>query len=791
MTYTARPAVARLGPATRTLAKAAAVAWLAVVLLLIPRAAMAQDANPLPFAESYTVTGNYVVSGVDLQPQSKGSGFVTGTIPIGGVPANADVLAAFLYWETIAPSTTLTHGAQFRGQPVRVWKASTKRLDANTAQCWTGGGTPQFVTMFRADVLRLLPMQRDEHGNATGRRLVSDADLLKQGHALNTVTLPEVGTGNRIPQSAGASLFIVYRDPSEPLTKIVLYDGLHIQKPGEKMTQTIRGFFDSATGARAKLTHIVGSGAPNATDRVLFNNGRTPAKVWTDPFKATSPSSDRSWSTQTFDVGTSMPGTDPGIGYGEQVVTSVDHTKANPYDCLAWAAVAFSTTVKDTDSDGLIDKVEEVSGLREPNGLLLPDLPKMGAKKNVKDLFIEVGYMKTAGYQGGQGDVPGHSHRPTAAALKMVGDAFWNAPDRVQVHFDVGGDYPAYTNGDAYAERYIIRGRDSRGREMARGGEAIDEKACANGPGRDCQFPDYPGTVSWKIGFQVYRDAPVGDIGQQLTPGEEDQCEALRVHKRGDTPRPGFCSAGRRRFDAGRKDVFHYGLYAHARAIPKSYDPDDADFHVPRTTSGVGDLPGGDFMVTLGFWDDFVGSDFMQASTTMHELGHNGERAHGGEVARLSDVVVGGKTLVRATIEPNCKPNYLSIMSYLFQARGLMDNAGVPHIDFAGAPPAALSETELGRASKDLENLPYRTAWYAPLVEKTLGWVLGNPAAKKLCNGAPLPSDGPAMTRIDTISTTLPINWDGRDLSPTSIGSVAGGEGSSKQDRAGRDPLSG
>lgn len=199
MTYTALPAAARVRPATRTLAKTAARVWLAIVLLLIPRAAMAQGANPLPFAESYTVTGNYVVSGVDLQPQSKGNGFVTGTIPVSGVPANADILAAFLYWETIAPTTALTHGAQFRGQPVKVWKASTKRLDSNTARCWTGGGSPQFVTMFRADVLRLLPMQRDENGNATGRRLVSDADLRKQGHALNTVTLPEVGTGNRIP----------------------------------------------------------------------------------------------------------------------------------------------------------------------------------------------------------------------------------------------------------------------------------------------------------------------------------------------------------------------------------------------------------------------------------------------------------------------------------------------------------------------------------------------------------------------------------------------------------------
>jgi hypothetical protein len=37
-----------------------------------------------------------------------------------------------------------------------------------------------------------------------------------------------------------------------------------------------------------------------------------------------------------------------------------------------------------------------------------------------------------------------------------------------------------------------------------------------------CQFPDYPGTVSWKIGFQLYRDAPVGPGGEELTPAEQD-----------------------------------------------------------------------------------------------------------------------------------------------------------------------------------------------------------------------------------------------------------------------------
>ena len=58
----------------------------------------------------------------------------------------------------------------------------------------------------------------------------------------------------------------------------------------------------------------------------------------------------------------------------------------------------------------------------------------------------------------------------------------------------------------------------------------------------------------------------------------------------------------------------------------------------------------------------------MQASTLMHELGHNMERRHGGEA-----------------FEPNCKPTYLSVMNYLYQLRGLLDDDGKPHLDFSAS----------------------------------------------------------------------------------------------------------
>ena len=85
----------------------------------------------------------------------------------------------------------------------------------------------------------------------------------------------------------------------------------------------------------------------------------------------------------------------------------------------------------------------------------------------------------------------------------------------------------------------------------------------------------------------------------------------------------------------------------------------------PKSTSGVSDLLGGDLLITLGLWDNFVGTDFMQASTLMHELGHNLALRHGG-----------------GPLEPNCKPNYQSIMSYLYQVHGLLDATGAAHINY-------------------------------------------------------------------------------------------------------------
>src|SRR5262249_22026195 len=135
----------------------------------------------------------------------------------------------------------------------------------------------------------------------------------------------------------------------------------------------------------------------------------------------------------------------------------------------------------------------------------------------------------------------------------------------------------------------------------AHGGELIKETACVSGP-VTCQFPDFPGTISWKLGLQLYRDQPVDDDGHEIS---------LHI---GDANYFDW-NAGthRRRFDRNRFGLVHYLLYAHARGKPLSDLPclvngvpgpyptgttctptnptdtvtNNPGFHVPSSASGV------------------------------------------------------------------------------------------------------------------------------------------------------------------------------------------------------------
>lgn len=115
--------------------------------------------------------------------------------------------------------------------------------------------------------------------------------------------------------------------------------------------------------------------------------------------------------------------------------------------------------------------------------------------------------------------------------------------------------------------------------------------------------------------------------------------------------------------------VYHYGLFGHSQ---------------PGTTSsGISNgIPAMEFLVSLGApgWGvdpltgHNVGSTDQQEGTFMHELGHNLNLHHGG-----SDDI-------------NCKPNYLSVMSYTRQFSSLI---GDRPLDYSRSSLPSLAESNL------------------------------------------------------------------------------------------------
>lgn len=104
--------------------------------------------------------------------------------------------------------------------------------------------------------------------------------------------------------------------------------------------------------------------------------------------------------------------------------------------------------------------------------------------------------------------------------------------------------------------------------------------------------------------------------------------------------------------DVRRRGVFHYLLFGNSQQANGS-----------SGSSGRAELPGNDLIVTMGGWGfgTSVGTELnvlinMQASTIMHELGHNLGLFHGGYE------------------NTNYKPNYWSVMNYLYQLNGLDAN---------------------------------------------------------------------------------------------------------------------
>jgi hypothetical protein len=718
--------------------KRAVLVVVAALIALHGSKPVSAQSGSFHFFKNYFVTGDYVVGGIGL----RGSGGTAQSIVVEGVPPNADVLGMFLYWQTVVSTSTLASasaGVTFEGNAIGgVTDAEGTNVKlvntGGSSPCWSAGGATgesngsKVLAIFRADVLRFV----DDINPVTGKLAINSADRIAAGIPSGgfSISVPDGGTGGSLPLAQGASLVVVYRDPSKPFKSIVIYNGgFSLNNASDQFSLGLAGFYQPANaGATARLTPIVADGQANFPENVAIsardgNGVNLSTATFPNLFVG---AQGMDWDSPSLSM--AMPAA------ARSMTFTVNSTGLSSYDCLSFGAVVLSTEVQDSDADGLLDVWEtQTTPILDPNGVALPNLNAMGAKWNAKDVFFEVGFMATGGWDadgeaGPKPAVPAHSHLPSKAVVDMVGDALKNAPitnldgsTGIRAHIDVGNNY----QGDPYVIPF------SNGpNNLARGGEMIAEQFCVPvaEAGVTCDFPDYAGVVGWKSGYQFLRDAivnPTAPVAQQQN-----------------------------RFDQNRLHSFRYVLFAHALGLESSVPG------VPTKTSGIGDPPGGDAMVTLGFWDNFVGTDFMQASTWLHEFGHTGNLKHGGKPT----VAANGAT----TFEPNCKPNHLSVMSYLFQTRGLICDAtstvpscagrtGLPVIDFARSNVGAVNEGQLVE-SAGLGALPYRTRWYSPtsFIESTLGTT----PPTKHCDGTPLADGEIGLFRVEGTSATGGIDWN-------------------------------
>ena len=459
--------------------------------------------------------------------------------------------------------------------------------------------------------------------------------------------------------------------------------------------------------------------------------------------------------------------------------------------CVSWGTIIVGTTVQDTDQDGILDMWKANQGYTDVGTGLpvsLADIPLNPAnapdppQKGHKDVFIQLDYVTEPGNV---------SFEPTTQVLQNVHDAF--LAHNIHLHFtgfnpipegectDSGGlptcPYPnqsgvtTWRGGLEFVKNYLIPL------------PAFPGMDCTQVP-QDCG-PRFPQAQKDSYHYVVFGDS-VGDASWSLSDGS-----LASVVAKGNTvtfttaaafptgmPQNAddtTCTNGRVSIaDAisnpslnGTYCVQNYTTNSFTITIPTATNASYTHATDPNlavatgqaiSRSGTSDLGGAVSLITLGLWGADGQSLAVQEGTLMHELGHTFYLPHGGVFYNPAIPYV-------PIFEANCKPNYQSVMSYMFQV-DLLDKYDPANNQFTGGfldfSPDTLNTLTIGRLPTTVTALTTTSGgaptyggikWYAP------GTPVGTPATR-YCDGTPLPSSPPpSMVLLEGTASAISPAW--------------------------------